>query len=213
MKKIAFLILLLFLSSSALAQEKVSDKFRNFFATDARKDEAVYVGEEIPDWLARWELARILSYIKNYDESIIEYRKVLKEKPDLTEARAELAQALFYSNREDEALKELAKISIEKIDDNTALLLAEVYAALKEDKKAEPLFRQYLKANPDDYKARLMLAEMYSWVKRYEESKAEYEKILKALPQDRQVRRKYALVLSWMGKHSEAAEELKKTLE
>jgi len=28
---------------------------------------------EIADWEARWELARLLSYIKKYDESMVEY--------------------------------------------------------------------------------------------------------------------------------------------
>jgi len=53
-------------------------------------------GEEIPDWVARWELARVLSYAKRYDESITEYEKVLKEKPDLTEAKLEMAKVLFW---------------------------------------------------------------------------------------------------------------------
>jgi tetratricopeptide (TPR) repeat protein len=71
--------------------------------------------EEIPDWIARWELARVLSYVKRYEESAEEYRKLLKEKSDLTEARAEMAQVLFWQGKTEEALAELERIPPAKI--------------------------------------------------------------------------------------------------
>lgn len=168
--------------------------------------------EEIPDWLARWELAKVLSYSKRYDESIAEYKKLLKEKPNLYEAMAEMAKVLFWQGKHSESLTVLERIPANNIDDNTRIIMADIYIARKEYNKAEPLFRAYLNRHPEDVKTRLKLADMLSWVKRYNDSLAEYKIILNAVPNDIQVRRKYAFVLIWSGRHDEAAEELKKTL-
>jgi thioredoxin-like negative regulator of GroEL len=168
--------------------------------------------EEIPDWIARWELARVLSYVKRYEESAEEYRKLLKEKSDLTEARAEMAQVLFWQGKTEEALAELERIPPAKIKDGTRELMADLYRSHKRYEKSESLYRSILEHTPDNHKVRLKLAEILSWVKRYDDSLAEYRKILAKQPQDIQVRRKYAFVLIWAGRHAEAALELKQTL-
>ncbi len=168
--------------------------------------------EEIPDWQARWELARVLSYVKRYDESVAEYNKLLKEKPALYEARAEMANVLFWQGKNAEALKTLEQIPAADITGNTSVLMADLYVIQKQYEKAETLYRGYLAKHPDKHKVRLKLAQTLSWDKKYDESLAEYRTILQAFPDDIQVRRKYAFVLIWSGKHLEAAAELKKTL-
>ena len=168
--------------------------------------------EEIPDWKARWELARLLSYAKRYDESLVEYRAVVLEKPDLWEASVEMAQVLFWSGRQAEASKILEKIPAEHSDENAKLLMADLYVAQKSFDKAEPLYRAYLQSRPRDDEVGLKLADLLSWSKRYEEAIAQYKKVLEVKPHDVQIRRKYAYVLIWAGKQSEAAAELRKTL-
>lgn len=168
--------------------------------------------EEIPDWMARWELARVLSYTKRYDESVAEYKKLLKEKPDLLKAKIEMAKVLFWQGKKNDALAALETIEQDRIDDESRLIMADLYVARKSYGKAEPLYRAYLRKHPGDHRARLKLAELLSWEKRYEESLAEYRTILAALPDDIQVRRKYAFVLIWSGKKNEGAAELRKTL-
>ena len=169
--------------------------------------------DAIPDWAARWELARVLSYAGKYDESIARYREVIEERPDLDRVKIELARVLFWDGKADAALSILEGIAPPKIDGPAMLLMAELYAGREKYEKAAPLFRSYLEDSPDDLEARLKLAEMLSWAKRYDESLVEYEKILKAKPDDIQVRRRYAGVLIWAGRHEQAAEELKKTLD
>ena len=182
-------------------------------APAVRALEAAGLGsEEIPDWVARWELARVLGHLKRYDESVTEYRKLIKEKPALAEARAEMAQVLFWQGRSDEALAELERVPAASLDDGTREIMADLYRSQKRYDKAEPLYQSLLVRNPDNQKVRLKLAELLSWVKRYDESLAEYGKIIAKRPHDRQVRRKYAFVLIWAGRHAEAAQELKKTL-
>ena len=170
------------------------------------------MGEDIPDWVARWELARVLKQIKRYDESLVEYTKLLREKPHLYEAEIEMAEVLFSQRRNSEAVRLLEQIPVGKMDDRARLLMADLYVTQKDYGKAEVLYRIFLEIHPDDHHIRYRLAEMLSWDKRYDASLAEYRTILGAYPDDIQVRRKYALVLIWAGKAAEAVNELKQTL-
>ncbi|MHB8907538.1 MAG: tetratricopeptide repeat protein [Syntrophales bacterium] len=182
-------------------------------AAAPRATEGIVPGvEEIPAWQARWELARVLSWLKRYDESITEYRKVIQEKPALSEAREEMARVLFWQGKAEAALVELERIPAGKINDGTRELMADLYRSNKQYEKGESLYRSILERSPDNNRVRLKLAEILSWAKRYDDSLAEYRTILAKLPQDIQVRRKYAFVLIWAGRHAEAAQELRKTL-
>jgi len=176
------------------------------------KPAAGQLDETIADWQVRLELARLLSYLKKYDESVVEYEKVLKEKPDSIEARAELGRVLFWSGKPEAALKTLEQVPPEKMDDQTRTVLADLYGAQKRYDQAEALYRDHLDKHPDDWGTRLKLADLLSWSKRYRESLAQYEIILKARPDDLQVRRKYGMALSWAGRKAEAIKELRKTL-
>lgn len=168
--------------------------------------------EEIPDWLARWELARVLSYVKKYDESVMEYKKLIRERPTLVEAKVEMAKILYWQGKMSVALMELETIPVDAMTDNTRVLMADLYAAEKKYDMSESLYRAYLDKNRDDLKVRLKLAETLSWSKKYDDSLDEYKKILIVNPSDAQVRRKYAFVLIWAGRHSDAARELRSTL-
>ncbi|HEJ83478.1 MAG TPA: tetratricopeptide repeat protein [Desulfobacteraceae bacterium] len=170
-------------------------------------------GEEIPDWVARLELARVLGYAKRYDEAIAEYEKVLQEKPDLMEAKIELAEILFWNGDHKAAVRILEQVPPEEMTGDTKVLWADLLVAQEDYAKAEPLYRAYLEGQPGDQDVRLKLADVLSWQKKYDASLAEFRKILEARPDDIQVRRKYAFVLMWAGRHAEAASELKKTLE
>jgi tetratricopeptide (TPR) repeat protein len=168
--------------------------------------------EKIPDWVARWELARCLTILKRYDEAIVDYQKLLNEKPEFHKARLECAQALVWSDKKTEADTLLEKIEASGLTLPEQGALADLYVILKKYTLAAPLYRTVLAVKPDDQTTRLKLAEMLSWEKKYVESLAEYKILLKALPEDPQIRRKYALVLIWNGQHEAAIPELRKTL-
>ncbi len=167
---------------------------------------------EIPDWQARLELARLLSYTGKYGESAAEYEKVLAVRPDDPAVSAELARVLFWSGKRDAAMARLDALPKEALDAQSRLLLADLLAADGQYDKAGTMYKELLAKAPDDLKIRLKLAELLSWKKEYPASLAEYERILSARPDDVQVRRKYALVLSWAGRNEEAIAQLKKTL-
>ncbi len=168
--------------------------------------------EEIPDWEARWELARLLSYAKHYEESLSEYRLVTQEKPELWQVKTEMARVMFWSGRQLEAVKVLEEIPPGGADDSARLLMADLYVTLKAFSKAEPIYRAHLKSHPKDLEVAVKLAEILSWTKRYEEAIVFYKDALNARPEDIQLRRKYAYTLIWAGRQSEAVIELKKTL-
>ena len=212
--------LLFFFGTFSAHSEETSEKFLippSIQGASPSKPKLIEVapvkpGEEIPDWVARWELARVLSYVKRYDESIAEYGKLLKEKPGLMEAKVEMAKVLFWKGDQKAAVQILEQIPPKDMKGDTKVLMADLLVAHKDYAKAEPLYKAYLDSHPEDQAVRLKLAEMLSWQKKYDASLREYRKILKARPDDIQVRRRYAFVLIWSGKHSEAASELKKTL-
>lgn len=170
------------------------------------------LGQDIPEWQARLELARLLSYAKRYPESIAQYRKVVAEKPDLVAAKAELAKVLYWSGKAAEATELASSLPREALGDDGRLLLADLLVSKKDYPQAVALYKEHLAAKPDDLSARLKLAEVQSWMKKYDESLANYRLLIKARPDDIQLRRKYAFVLIWSGNREEAITQLEKTL-
>jgi len=174
--------------------------------------------KEIPDWVARRELARVLFYLKRYEESISQYRKLMAEKPftfsqtDMDEARVEMAEVMFAAGASEDAMKVLKEAPPEKLGEKGRLLMAEIHISKKEFDMAQALLRELVGKNPSNREARLRLAEVLAWSHKYDESISEYRRALAEEPGDIQARRKYAFVLIWAGRFEEAAEELRKTL-
>ena len=168
---------------------------------------------DIPDWQARLELARLLSYEKRYGESLAEYEKILKFKPDFMTARMEMAKVLAWKGETDKALSLFQGMKGQGLDDEARLALADIYVIRKEYGKAEPLYEDFLTKHPNDYSVRIRLADLFAWTKQYDRALGQFEKILAARPGDVQVRRRYARVLGWAGRREEAIANLRKTLE
>ena len=167
---------------------------------------------EIPEWKARLELARALSYAKQYPESIAEYRRVLKMRPDLPQAQLELARVLFWAGSGKEALIEFQRVPVSVLQRDDRIVIADLSAGAFLYEKAEVDYRQLLTALPTDLIVREKLADLLSWSNQYDKSLQEYEIILRKSPDNIRVRRKYANVLMWAGQNQKAIEELKKTL-
>jgi thioredoxin-like negative regulator of GroEL len=178
----------------------------------ARQPEPTPIGEDIPDWEARWELARLLSYTKRYDEALLQYQKVLQARPDLQKARIEMAQVYSWAGQSDRALEQLGQVGQDQLDQESRLALADIFIAAKQYLAAEALLSEHLEQHPADDQVRLKLAELLSWTKRYGESLDQYAQILAHRPDDVQVRRKYAYVLIWSGRREEAMVELRRSL-
>lgn len=168
--------------------------------------------EEIGDWEARLEYARLLTNLKRYEEALAQLKILNQEKPDDPILRIEVVKILYYQKQYQKAFSIIEKIPIEKLDGKDLLLLGDLYLALEQYSRAERIYRDYLESNPEDLLAKFKLAELLSWQKQYKKSIAIYEELLREKPEDIQLRRKYALVLMWMGDDKRAAQELEKTL-
>lgn len=128
--------------------------------------------DEIPDWVARWELARTLTYAKRYPEALTEYKKLIAQKPGLIKPRLEMAKILFWQNRHKEAFAVLEALDPSKLDSDSLLLMADLSRSLKTYGKAAAFYQEYLRKKPDDNAARLRYADMLSWEKKYDDSLA-----------------------------------------
>jgi len=168
--------------------------------------------DRIPDWQAWLELARLQSYVGQYDASLESYSNVLREKPDLVQARLEQAKVLNWAGRPEEAWEVLRDLPEDGLDDESRLILADLLAARQDYDQAIDIYRAHLERRPRDHSTRLKLAETLSWAGHYPRSLDEYETLLQDQPDDIQLRRKYAFVLSWAGRHEDAIRELSRSL-
>lgn len=181
---------------------------------DSTKKNSPSPKDQLSDWETRLEYARVLSYMKKYDESIAEYQKVLQEKPDLIEPKIEIAKIYYYQGKGKEALSIIDSLPNKDLTPDLQIIQADIYLSEKNYDQAEEIYLRNLNQNPEKKDAILLkLAEIYSWEKRYPESLAIYEELLSRHPQDVQLQRKYAMVLMWAGKQQEAAQILKRTLD
>lgn len=172
----------------------------------------VSLSQELPEWKARWELARVLSYVQRYDEAIDEYQKVLEEKPSLQQARLEMAKVMAWAGKTDQAQDILESFSSEDLDPESRLDLADIYAAQKKYEQAVSIYDSYLRDNPDQDRVRLKLAQTLSWASKYESSLKHYEMLVNKRPDDIQLRRQYAQALTWAEQYEQAIEQYRKTL-
>lgn len=164
-------------------------------------------------WKTRLEYARVLSYMKKYDQSEHEYRELLKEKPDDTRVKVELVKVYYYQKKNKEAAALIKQIPLNQLSPEEELILAEIAVSEKNYPQAEEAYRKIAAGSSEKKEeAQLKLAEVLSWDKKYEESLAIYQDLLKKHPHDLYLRRQYAMVLSWAGKNEEAAKELEATL-
>lgn len=168
--------------------------------------------EDIPDWQARLELARLLSYTERYEDSAAQYKKLLEQKPGLVEARLELARVLYWKGDMDEAERIFSSVPEDELSAESRLEMADIYVARKEYEPAVEIYNRHLENHPGDHKIRLKLAQVLSWKEDYEASAEAFRTILEKRPGDIQVRRKYAQVLIWSEQFDEAIKELEKTL-
>jgi len=169
-------------------------------------------GNSIPEWKARLDLARALSYAKQYPESIAEYHRLLKLRPDLLQAQLELARVLFWAGNGKEAQIEFQRVPVSVLQRDDRIVIADLAVGAFLYEKAEIDYRQLLTELPADLIVREKLADLLSWNDQYDESLQEYEIILRQSPDNIRVRRKYANVLMWNGQNQKAIEELRKTL-
>ncbi|MFO7717136.1 MAG: tetratricopeptide repeat protein [Desulfohalobium sp.] len=169
--------------------------------------------QKLPEWKARWELARLLSYTQRYDASIAEYEKVLEAKPDRTQAKLEMAKVLAWNGQQEKAQNILESFSQDALDPESRIELADIYAAKEDYDRAISIYTTYLSDYPDQDRVRLKLAQTLSWAGEYEASLKHYEQLIDTHPNDIQLRRQYAQVLTWAERYEQAIQQYRTSLQ
>lgn len=168
--------------------------------------------QAVPEWQARWELARVLSYLRRWDESFAAYRRVLAERPDDDAVRQDYGLALFWAGHTDAAIATLRAVPAATRSPEARLALADLLVGRQAFAEAEELYRDHLAGQPDDLVAQLKLAHLLSWRGAFTESLQIFDRLVAARPTDVQLQRRRALVLMWSGDHAAAADALQATL-
>lgn len=81
--------------------------------------------------------------------------------------------------------------------DEVRQLLGEVYMIQKDYPASIEKYREVLKRDPSNTKARTELADILSWQRNYDEAILEYKKVLEIRPDDFEVKKKLAAVFTW----------------
>jgi tetratricopeptide (TPR) repeat protein len=199
------------LAASLISTSRAADPKPVF--TEPQLTQPIGISDPVPQWLARWELARALTYAERYDEALIQYKKLQLERPQIKESvQREMVTALFWSG-DKEAAQEILKQLGPDADESGQMLIADLFVADKKYDEAVAAYQSILVASPDHDEARVRLAEVLSWQKKYEPSLVHYKKVLDRHPDDQNVRKKYGMVLMWSGNQKEAIVQLQKSLE
>lgn len=179
-------------------------------APESTTDQPAIEKQPLPAWQAQWELARVLSYMDEFDKSIEQYKDLLSTHPGLSKARAEMTTVYYLAGQQDNARKLLASAPPDKESEDKQTLSATSAPGAENinPEEAAQLYRKHLTSNPDDYKTRLKLAETLGLLGKYEEAIIEYRSILESHPGNLPAQYQYALVLSWSGNHKQAARQL-----
>jgi len=93
------------------------------------------------------------------------------------------------------------------------MLLAESYTASGENEKAISAYKEVLRSDSNNIKARAALANLLSWTKKYDESINEYKKILGSDPDNIEVQKALARVYVWSKNPDKAESIYRKILE
>lgn len=92
-------------------------------------------------------------------------------------------------------------------------LLGETYLLDKDYDKSIRHYREVLKTDPENVKARVAIADMLSWQKRYDESISEYKKALDIEPGNIEIKVKLARVYLWKKDYKKSKELYKDIIE
>lgn len=109
--------------------------------------------------------------VKDYSDSVWQYRAVLKKNPKDIKTRIAIADILSWEKKYDEAIAEyLEALKIEPGNVEAREKLARVYVWKKDYALAERLFKEIIARNPDSPEALAMLGQMLTWQGRYAEA-------------------------------------------
>jgi tetratricopeptide (TPR) repeat protein len=156
-----------------------------------------------------------LAYLKlgKADEAVETLKRAVDKMPKDASARLALGEAYLAQGNLDGAVEHLAvRLSLEPTTE-ARLDLARAYTQKHIAKQAEPLYKDVLKAEPDNRAAKMGLVDLYMAMGRYGEVEQMLNAAVKADGNDAQALARLGILKSRMGRPNEALEPLERAVE
>ena len=180
----------------------------NVSALQAQNLSETFIPEEkwITDFEARLALARILAYNdQTLDESLKEYRIILKQKPDNRLVCLEMARVLIRKGDAEEALSILGNIqAIRPNEPETLVALADLEASLGHAARSRDLYMDAIRVSDQPEIMKLKFADLMNMWGDFHKAEAIYREHLKTYPDKREVVLQLAAVLRSSERYGES---------
>lgn len=180
----------------------------NVSALQTQNPSETFIPEEewITDFEARLALARILAYDDHtLDESLKEYRIILKQKPDNRLVHLEMARVLIRKGDAKEALSILGSIQeMRPNDPETLVALADLEASLGHAARSRDLYMDAVRVSDQPEITKLRFANRMNMWGDFHKAEAIYREYLKTHPDKREVPLQLAAVLRSSERYGES---------
>ncbi|MDY6881482.1 MAG: tetratricopeptide repeat protein [Thermodesulfobacteriota bacterium] len=180
----------------------------NASALQAQNPYETFIPEEnwITDFEARLALARILAYHDHtLDESLKEYRIILKQKPGNRPVHLEMARVLIRKGDAKEALSILGSIQAMRPNDpETLVALADLEASLGHAERSHNLYMDAIRVSDQPEIMKLKFADRMNMWGEFYQAEAIYREHLKTHPHERAVALQLAAVLRSSERYGES---------
>ncbi|MFO0598520.1 MAG: tetratricopeptide repeat protein [Myxococcaceae bacterium] len=144
------------------------------------------------------------------DDAVGVLKTVVSRMPKDASARLALGDAYLAQNNFDGAIEQFTeRLALEPTTD-ARLDLARAYSRKRVAKQAEPLYREVLKAEPDNRGARMGLVDLFISMGRYPDAEDQIKEALKKDENDLQALARLGILKSRMGRPDQALEPLEK---
>jgi tetratricopeptide (TPR) repeat protein len=158
-------------------------------------------------------LAEAYVMAEDYESAEAEYRKILQDEPENTDARVALADILSWQREYKPSIAEYEKaLAVEPGNLEIKRKLADVLSWDKQYRRSLDLYDEIL-SEKEDVRARLQKARVLGWTREYEASIREYEKILELTHNSRILLEKQAKVAYWNNRPPQAIGHYRALLE
>ena len=181
---------------------------------DARSTIAQLDQVSTGDYRVQTGVGVLLARYRLYDDAILHFQTALQASPDSDDVKFDLADAYFRKGFYDQALDAASKVSSAGQQDAAFLaLLGDIHAHLGNTTKAEGIFRDAIKLNPDNDQSYLSLTLVQLRSKDVSGAEQTLQKGLARIPSSGKIQWGLGIVSVLEGNTAQAAERLERAVE
>jgi len=181
---------------------------------DARRTIAQLDQVSTGDYGIQTGVGVLLARYRLYDDAILHFQTALQASPASDDVKFDLTDAYFRKGLYDQALEAAAKVSSAGQQDAAFLaLLGDIHAHLGNTAKAEEIFRDAIKLNPDNDQSYLSLTLVQLRSKDVSGAEQTLQKGLARIPSSGKIQWGLGIVSVLEGNTAQAAERLERAVE